>query len=78
MQMCDSESDVNVIIDKIEKLLIKCKFRAYGLKTLNFKHLENFEISEVWNYRLKELERMSELVEAVSYTHLTLPTICSV
>ena len=69
MKMCEEESDINVIMDKIEKLITKCKFRAYGLKMLNFKHLETFQISEVWKYWLKELERMSELVEEESETN---------
>ena len=40
--------------------MIKCKFRAYGLKTLNQNHLDNFRAEEVWKNRLTELQRVHD------------------
>ena len=50
-----------------------------NLNSLNFKEMYNNDFFWTWDKTDEELEAVFTVADApVSYTHLTLPTICSV
>ena len=68
---------------KVNKKKTKTKYRVQSndeIEIFNFENIKHKNKSEIKKYKPsnKETNTYSNFIIAVSYTHLTLPTICSV
>ena len=67
----DYHKERKVISDAIKKLMSENVTLKKGVKILVHKNEENIE-------KAKQFDNLAQAYNPVSYTHLTLPTICSV
>ena len=58
------KNDVNVVVDNIEKMVTKAKFRRYGKRSLTKKKFQKFKDDEMWKTRMEEMDKIQEAIEA--------------
>ena len=63
IQIIEEVDDSESVINLIEKTLEKIKFKSYKVKKFSNDKLNDFCLSEIWNKRLEEMEKLHELLE---------------
>ena len=60
LDVIENEKDINVVIEKMEKSLLKIKFRSYNLKSFSRKQFSELHVKDVWKRRVEELQRIQD------------------
>ena len=60
LYIIENEKDIDKVVEKINKFLIKTKFRCYKIKSFCSSKFDDFMMEDVWRHRVQELTRIQE------------------
>ena len=63
LQLIDESNDIDSVMDRINALILKAKYKCYNIRSFSRKQYEDFCMEDVWKHRLRELDMIHKELE---------------